>query len=72
MRRPGFVASPRLVFPALIVVVVTMFHIFDSFGNQDVSTARILATTIVGAVILILFAVLAIAARRSRVAVREK
>jgi hypothetical protein len=66
MRRRGFVASPRVVFPTLIIVVVVMFLIFASLDGQAVPAARILGTAIVGAAILILFAVLAIMARARR------
>jgi hypothetical protein len=64
--RPGFVASPRIVFPALLVVVIVMFLVFASIDSQDVSQARIDATAIVTAAILILFAVLAVVSRVRR------
>jgi fumarate reductase subunit D len=69
--RAGFTASPRLVLPVLVVVMV-VFLILASLGGQDVSSARILGTAIVGAIIIALLGVLAIIARgRRRAAVQD-
>jgi hypothetical protein len=72
MRRHGFVVAPRVVFPTLILVVAVMFLIFASLDGQNVPAARILGTAIVGAAILILFAVLAILSRGRRERDSEK
>jgi hypothetical protein len=66
MRRHGFVVSPRLVFPALLIVVLVMFFVFAPLDSQGVSAARILGTVIVGAVIIVLFLILAILSRVRR------
>jgi len=65
-RRHGFVASPRLVFPALLLIVAAMFLIFASQDTQYVSGARILGTAIVAIAIIILFAILAVTSRVRR------
>ena len=62
-RRHGFAAPPRIVFPALILIVLAMFLVFATVDSQNISAARILGTVVVGALILILFAIMAILAR---------
>ncbi len=65
-RRRAFVVSPRIAFPALLVIVILMFFVFASLDSGDVSTARVVATVIVSAAILILFGMLAVASRVGR------
>jgi hypothetical protein len=65
-RRRGFPASPRLVFPLLALVVLAMFFVFRNLGGQDITAERIAATAVAGAALLILFGLLAIAARVRR------
>ena len=62
-RRPGFVVSPRIAFPALLIIVVLMFLVFASLDSGEVSGARVVATVIVTAAILILFGILFVASR---------
>ena len=62
-RRPGFVISPRIAFPVLLVVVILMFFVFASLDSGEVSTARVVATAIVASAILILFGILAVVSR---------
>lgn len=65
-RRHAFVVSPRLTFPALLVIVIVMFFVFASLDSGDVSSARVVATVIVSAAILLLFGILAVASRMGR------
>jgi hypothetical protein len=65
-RRRGFVISPRLAFPVLLVVVLLMFLVFASLDRGYASTARIVATAIVAGGILLLFGVLAFFSRVRR------
>ncbi len=60
-QRPGFVASPKTIIPVVIVVVLLI--LVSSLGSGDVSTARLAATAIVGALLVALFAILAILSR---------
>jgi peptidoglycan/LPS O-acetylase OafA/YrhL len=70
-RRPAFAVPPRIALPVLLVIVAAMFLLFVSLDTNGVSVARIAATVVVSAAILVLFAVLALVSRASRGARRE-
>lgn len=61
--RRGFMISPRIAFPVLLVIVVAMFFIFASFSGTGVSSARIVSTAIVSILLLFLFGILAVVSR---------
>lgn len=66
MRRPAFAVPPRVALPILLVIVGTMFLLFVSLDSNGVSIAKIAATVVVTAAILVVFAVLALVSRASR------
>ncbi|MDG6925141.1 MAG: hypothetical protein JRN09_01165 [Nitrososphaerota archaeon] len=66
MRRPAFAVPPRVALPILLVIVGTMFLLFVSLDSNGVSLAKIAATVVVTAAILVVFAVLALVSRASR------
>ncbi len=66
VRRHGFVVSPRLTFPVLLVVVLLMFLVFATVDSGDISDVRIVGTIIVTAGILILFGILIVLSRAGR------
>jgi hypothetical protein len=61
IRRPGFVASPRIIVPVIILIVLLI--LIASLGSGDVSTEHLAATVVVGVALLALFAFLAILSR---------
>jgi len=61
-RRYGFIISPRLAFPVLLVIVLLMFLVFATMGG-GVSDARIVGTVVVTVGLLLLFGILALLSR---------
>ena len=64
MHRPGFVVSPRVVVPALLVVVLVLVASIRRRGN--LVGQRVAATIVVGTAILLLLGVFAILSRSRR------
>jgi len=71
--RRGFVISPRVAFPVLLVVVIAMFLVFASTDGGVVPDARITGTLIVTVALLLVFGLLALLTRSDgrREAVRQ-
>jgi ABC-type dipeptide/oligopeptide/nickel transport system permease subunit len=65
-RRRGFVISPRIAFPVLLVVVLGMFIVFVTMDGGAVSTARIVGTVLVSIALIVMFGILALISRLAR------
>lgn len=64
MGRPGFIAAPRTVIPALVVIVVLLA--LASFAGGEISPERVTAALVAGALILLVFATFLVVARLRR------
>jgi hypothetical protein len=70
IERRGFVASPRVFVPVLMVLVALLA--VASLSGGEVSSARIVATVVVGTAIVVVFGVLAVLSRARKEAVAKE
>jgi len=65
-RRRGFVISPRIAFPVLVVLVLAMFVVFFTLDSGAISMARIASTVLVSIALIVMFGILALLSRIGR------